>query len=444
MRFLSDLKIRLRARGYGRLRNNPLLSELAAVALLVRSGLPGRSTRRRLEDLLTASRRATTGAIRRALRRRIAPRLEGAGSSVWRSQQVGLGRYLGKFGDVRDRVITTSVVLKAPGPDGEKGVLYSSFEYNWLRLAQHERIREFLRDYYLVGASSWSPPDYVPFVHLAGLSDDPVFIGISNKVDMERYRIASPAIEPVDLMACDWINPEYYAPRPRAERSIDILMVANWLRFKRHWLLFEALRHMRRDLRVVLVGRNGPGRTEREIREEARAFGVPQDLELHTNISIVELTRLQCDTRIGVLFSGREGSCVAPVETLFADAPVAMMQHAHVGSRAYINPRTGIIVRRSNLDRTLGRFLEESDGFSPRAWALENVTCHHSSARLNALLREHATHRGQPWTTDIAPLCWRYVPQLVREADVTRLARATSELAERYGIALKTYPRDGM
>jgi glycosyltransferase involved in cell wall biosynthesis len=240
-------------------------------------------------------------------------------------------------------------------------------------------------------------------------------------------------------MACDWINPDFYSPKPKTQRTIDILMIANWLPFKRHWLLFEALSKMRRDLRVVLVGRNAPGRTEKELRAEAKAYGVHQELEFHTNISIEEVTALQCDARISAVFSYREGSCVAPVECFFADTPVAMMRDAHVGSRAYINKQTGIIVERARLAHALEQFLEEADRFRPREWAMANVTCHHSSAKLNAILKAYTERIGCPWICDIAPLCWRYVPTYVYHEDEVRLSPGVERLHERYGIQLEKF-----
>jgi glycosyltransferase involved in cell wall biosynthesis len=434
-----NLIIRWRAQMAGIFRNNRIFSEVCAALFYLRACIPVGKLKVRLEALLAAARLSEHRALRALIEKKVRMRLIGPQVDCWRQNWVGLSRYSSGFEDIRRKSLTTSLLLKEPGPNGEKGVLYSSFEYNWLRLVENHDARRFFSDYYLVGASSWSPPDYASFVHFAGLSADPIFIGISNRADVKAYRLASPIIEPIPLMACDWINPDFYQPRPKAQRSIDILMIANWLLFKRHWLLFEALRYMRRDLRVVLVGRNGPGRTEKELRAEALAFGVPQKLEFHTNISIEEVTRLQCDARIAALFSIREGSCVAPVECFFADTPVAMMHDAHVGSRAYINEQTGILVKRSGLAHNLEQLLEEAERYSPRAWAMANVTCYHSSARLNALLKAHSEETSRPWTQDIAPLCWRYVPTYVHNDDEVRLAPGVERLRERYGINLQKF-----
>lgn len=433
---MNDLKVRWQAQSYGLVRENRAIRDAMALVHLARARFAPAGSERKLLSLAAAARLATRAPLRSVVARALRPWLTGDAADTWRTTGAGLGRYDASFGDMSSRALTTSIVLKAPGPNGEKGVLYSSFEYNWMRLVHHGRARDFFRDWYLVGASSWSPGDYIAFGHLAGLSTDPVFIGVSHVSDMETYRVAAPAIAPVPLMACDWVDPDFYEPRPKSERTIDILMVANWLRFKRHWLLFEALRDMPRSLRVVLVGRNGPGRTEREIRAEARAYGVRQELELHTDIGPRDVARLQAEARISIICSQREGSCVAPVEAMFADTPVAMFRDAHVGSTAHVNAHTGRLVTRAGLARQLTELLEASASLHPRTWAMQHISCHQSSARLNEILREHALRGGQPWTTDIAPLAWRYVPCHVHAADEVRLRPTVGLLAEQYGVEL--------
>jgi glycosyltransferase involved in cell wall biosynthesis len=305
-------------------------------------------------------------------------------------------------------------------------------------IANHDAAR-FFEQYFLVGATSWSPPDYASFANLAGLSKDPIFMGLSNTADLRNYRLLEPVIRAVPLMACDWINPDLYVPRPLRDREIDILMVANWLPFKRHWLLFEALRRMDPTLRVVLIGRNGDGRTESTIRDEARSFGVRQDLELLTNIDIEQVTAYQCNSRIATLLSDREGSCVAVTECMFANTPVAMMQDSHVGSKAHVNEQTGVLMRRGQVDTALNTLLERCESLAPRQWAVENITCHRSSRILNDSLRDYCLSVGQPWTRDIMPLQWRYVPAYLTDADERAMQGGIARLRAEHGITLTRF-----
>src|SRR5688572_15651284 len=126
MLFKSFL-IRRRARRYGLLVNNTLLKNLHACALLLRTGSTPVTARAR-EQLLTACRRATWRWLLPVLRRRLAPLLAPERADEWRANASGLSRYYADFADIRDSVVTTSLVLKTPGQDGERGVFYSSFE----------------------------------------------------------------------------------------------------------------------------------------------------------------------------------------------------------------------------------------------------------------------------------------------------------------------------
>jgi glycosyltransferase involved in cell wall biosynthesis len=421
-----------------RLRASAFVSEMLGLSLMLRYLVtPGRPERR-LEWLAAACRVVSRPVLRRLLAYLVRPWQQGDRAKIWRERQVGWTRYWRDY-DLQNPRLTTSLLLKAPGPGGEKGVLYSSFEYNWMRLLAHHKIGRFLADYVLVGASSWSPPDYAVMLNLAGLGRDPVFIGVSNLADVAAYAVAEPTVRPLPIMACDWINPAFYQPRAPRARDIDVLMVANFSLFKRHRLLFRALRGMRRDLRVTLIGIPLPGRGEREIRAEAHAFGVTQELEILTNVDINTVTAYQCRAKVSVILSRREGSCVAVTESLFAGCPVAMMRNAHVGSKAYINDQTGILMTESRIHTQLSAFLESSASYRPSDWARAHITCHHTSTKLNAALRDYAGEAGYPWTRDIAALCWRYVPSYVNPADKERLAPAVARLREEHGVELQEF-----
>jgi hypothetical protein len=117
-----------------------------------------------------------------------------------------------------------------------------------------------------------------------------------------------------------------------------------------------------------------------------------------------------------------------------------MMEEAHVGSKAYINDRTGILMRRRGLASQLQKFLEESERYSARSWAIEHISCLKTSEHLNDTLRAHSLRTRRPWTVDIVPMCWRYVPSYVRPEDKTRLQPAVEELRRNHGVVLEEFP----
>ena len=430
---VRDMALRWYVYLYDKGRNGRLTWELAALALLTRYFLRGGPLENRLSLLGAAYRRTSFPSLQRLIERRLAPWLQPAMADVWRRKRIGWARYERYL---TDRTLHKSLILKPPSADGEKGVLYVSFEVNWLRLLTHGDIGRLLDDYYFVGASSSSPPDFRAHWALAHAGPDPIFLQVSNPAEVVLHRRLPHNISPLPLMACDWINPDFYNPRPHASREIDILMVAGWSRIKRHWLLFRALRGMRKNLRVVLIGQDMEGRTADDVFREAQAFGVARRLEIIRDAPVDMVSDHLCNSKVSMVLSRREGSSMAVTESFFADAPVALVANAHIGSRAYINARTGTLVDPGKLARALSAFVEESSSYAPRAWAMQHISCLQSADRLNAILRAQAVERGRPWTHDIKPLCWRPDPVYVHPGDTLVMQPAYEDLAERHGIVV--------
>ncbi|PYU18902.1 MAG: hypothetical protein DMG32_25450 [Acidobacteria bacterium] len=413
------------------LRNSRAVRELSAAAALAKSFVASAS-QDRLSLRATAYRRANSSFLRKLLEAQLSPWLEPHRADIWRTNRIGWKRLqhllVGK-------TLNTSIILKSPSADGEKGVLYVSFEYNWLRLIEHYDLPKLLQEYFLVAAPSWSPPDFSCWA-LAHIGPDPVFLQISNPSDMEVHQRFPHNMRTVPIMMSDWINPEFYQPRPHQQRGIDILMVAGWSHIKRHWLLFRSLHKMRRGLRVVLIGQDADGRTADDVWREAKAFGVAKQIEMIRDATIETVTEQQCNSKASVILSAREGSCIVVAESLFADTPMAMMHNAHVGSRAYINRQTGVLLRPETMAAQLSELIEQRTSYSPRAWAMANITCFHSTKTLNALLRRYSSERRLPWNREIVPFCWRADTVYVRDADATQLAPAYQDLYERHGVVV--------
>jgi glycosyltransferase involved in cell wall biosynthesis len=417
-------------------RNSPAIWKLHAMSLVAKS-----LTQTVAEDKLLTLAQAYRRWPSRYLEKRLAPWLAGERADVWRKKKIGWHRYQQQ---IDGKTLIKSLILKAPSINGEKGVLYVSFEYNWLRLLQHYDLPRLLGDYLLVCASSWSSPDFAAFWALACIGPDPVFMQISNPSDMNLYARFGHNIRPIPIMASHWINPDFYKPKPHDKREIDILMVAGWSHVKRHWLLFRALRNMRRNLRVVLIGQDADGRTADNVLDEARAFGVADRIEMIRDASIDEVTKHQCNSKVSIILSAREGSCVVVAESLFADAPVAMMHAAHIGSRAFINPQTGILLRGDTMHTQLGEMVERSASFQPRSWAMANITCHQATRKLNDILRNYCTEAGLPWSRGIVPMCWRPDPAYVNESDDQHMASAYEQLRERHGVPVAGHQKSAV
>jgi hypothetical protein len=334
--------------------------------------------------------------------------------------------------------LARGLVLKPYGGPREKGVLFVSFEREWFKLLWHADLAALADRYWLVVAPSSSPHNVMNYV-FAHAYPGPLFSLLSNESD----RLALPRISPrfvvVPLYASHWVNPQLFAPRPRAQRDIDLIMVASFGKVKRHHALFTALRAMPPELRILLVGQDQDNRDAATIRTEAGWFGVDRRIEVRSNATYEEVAHWLCRSRASVILSRREGSCVVVAESLFADTPVALLADAELGSRAFLNEATGRFLDEGDLAAQLTAFVRESDRYQPRAWADKNICCFRSSKLLNDTLASYARQAGQEWTTDIAPLCWRPDPTLVSPEDVRRLQAERREIQSRFGIEVGPY-----
>ncbi len=352
-------------------------------------------------------------------------------ASIWRDEHIGWKKFEKTS---RSPAIGKGLILKEAISPKEKGVILVSFEYNLPPLLRAHGSAALLRDYTIVCAPSWSPTHFQAYWTMAHIPGGDVFFMISNQADIGWFQRLNSGTHVLPLFISSWVDPEPFKPLPRKDRPIDILMVANWAPFKRHWVLFKALQNMRRDLRVVLVGQPETGRTKEHILAEAKLFGVQDRIEIRERLPITEVNALQCSSKITLVLSKREGSCVVVAESMFADTPVGLVEGAHIGSAAFINDQTGMFLNESRMSSDLSRFLERAQDFRPRAWALQNISCFESAKRLNASLREHALKNGQQWTVDAAPFCCRPDPVYARLEDEQRLRAIYPQVRDRYGL----------
>ncbi|MBX7207539.1 MAG: glycosyltransferase [Verrucomicrobiaceae bacterium] len=330
-----------------------------------------------------------------------------------------------------DKTLSRSIVLKAPGAGGEKGVLLMTFEYNWARLLLGIPDEEFHwidEEYDLVFSASWSATDYAVLALAASKVRGTVFVQSCNYEEVARIERFHPRLKCLPTLPCDWINPVLYQPKPFADRTKDIVMVANWGEFKRHWDLFRALAQLPPGLKVVLIGQKEGGRDKEFIRRLAREFGARQELEIHESIPIHAVAAHQCDAKVSVIMSRREGCCVAAVESLFAGCALAMRADAHVGPLAYINEQTGARLRPGRIAEDLSSLLGRAGQLHPREWAVKNLACHVSHAKVNAVLRDETLRAGRPWTRDIVLPQWRPHPTFASRDEQEAMRPAYDEL----------------
>ena len=335
------------------------------------------------------------------------------------------------------------IILKPYVSPREKGVLYLTFEKQWLRLLRTGKVHEIASQYDVVLGPSSSPPPHVEMLLMAKLWPGPVFSILGNLADAELLKALSPKLIPLPLLASSWIVPEDFTLHLSRTKDHDIVMLAHFDPVKRHWLLFEALRKLPRACRVLLMGLPLGGRDENDLMREARTFGVEGRFDLLLRPSRAEVMAGLARSRVSLVFSRQEGACIAVSESLFANTPVGLFRDARIGSKAFINDQTGRLLDYGNLARQLQQFVEEADTYQPREWALANISCHVSRAALNRELKQASLTAGREWTRDVLPFRKDLVPSYLFATDEAAMRPEYERFAEQFGLLLGPAAKPG-
>lgn len=291
------------------------------------------------------------------------------------------------------------LVVKSSG-EREKGVIIADYSYVFFLMPELFDVPAILDRYYLVLEPSWSG-FFTPEVLQFALYDAPIFVESSEPRDAGFVGSLEANLQPIPISANWWVDYRLFTPRPYAERDIDIVMVAGWADFKRHWRFFKALGELRRRghrPRTVLIGYPN-NKTRQDIEAEARHFGVHDQIELFERIPPAEVGALLARSKMHVLWSRREGVNRAIIESMFAGTPVIVREGFNYGYRyPFINDATGRFANEGTLGDAILELLDRGANLAPRDWVMAHMTCQHATAIVEDAARQTALARGEPWT----------------------------------------------
>lgn len=295
-------------------------------------------------------------------------------------------------------------LLKTYISDLEKGILLVSFENQLEQLLNSGRIDDVLARYHLVFIPSWSGLYSKELFRLvAAAGQEPVFVLPVHRHERELVPTLSANCHALPFNAASWVNPEFFEG-PAQERDIDCLMVANFASFKRHWLLFKALKELPEDVRVTCVGVPLGSRTAESIRQEAVEYGVSDQVTIVEDPSQEELRRYFRRAKMFCAMSYREGSFIAVAESLMSGTPVLMFRNAHIGTKSLINENTGALVKSvRELRQKILEYRNFEGHDQVRQIAIDNISAQANSRKLNDMLRDWSDSNGKAWTVDIEP-----------------------------------------
>jgi glycosyltransferase involved in cell wall biosynthesis len=330
-----------------------------------------------------------------------------------------------------------SVILKPFVSEREPGFLAVSFEHELMKLVRLSSFSRLERQYRIVFLPTWQPFYSVALSLLDARSTQPYFLMPSAFSERDLCGEFSQKCTFLPFHAASWVRAALY-PASSQKKTIDLLMVANFSRHKRHWRLLEALSQMPREIRAVFAGVPLSGRTAASLYEEARLFGVEDRTEIIESPPDESLRDLLRAARLLCAMTHKEGSYIAVAEALMAGTPVAMFSNAKIGTKAYINDETGFLLSpRKRLAPQLMRALDNAEVFQPQTWAKENISAEVNSVSLNKLLRQWSIEQDLEWTLETEPVYSRHFEFLyLRDDAEPDLAGEYRRLRREFGLGV--------
>ncbi len=279
----------------------------------------------------------------------------------------------------------------------EKGVILLKFldTYSWFRRTYD--LERVLHDYYLALELSYygaCRPEVLQFTAYPNAS---VIVGAAVPPEYGFLKRLDSNLKTADFNPCTWIDDRTFFPVP-AEKEYDCIMVATWNPVKRHYLLFEALTQIDDPTyRALIIGGAYAG-TRRTIEDQIDYYGVRDKVVVMEDVDQKDINILFGKSRVNLMLSLKESGNKAIIEGMFADTPAIIMSD-HVGlDYAWINEQTGKIVDAGKFAETLLWFKNNPNQFTPRAWAMQHISCQESTRKLEQTIRTIAQANGEPWT----------------------------------------------
>jgi len=301
------------------------------------------------------------------------------------------------------------LVLKAPRVSGdrvvEKGVLSLRFNKGFCLFRNFVDVDSVLKSYVIVLEPGWSGYADLDILYFTRFANYPIVVMATELRDYEFLKKLGTNLIPVSFGAGDWVNPHLFYPLKNEEKKYDAIMVAKWKLFKRHHILFRALRKIRSSsYKVALVGIQLPShRKEAELL--INAYGVGDKISLFGFLSQNEVNRILNQSKVNLMLSLQEGSNKILFEGFFAGVPGLALKNNVGIQKDYFTPQTGKLIDENDLSSELLYFKECWSEFNPRPWAEANIAPEITTAKLNKLLKEISDKRKEEWRQDLVPKC---------------------------------------
>ena len=284
----------------------------------------------------------------------------------------------------------------------ERGVILLTYLDTFIRLSKFYDIKKILSDYNIVLELSYygcCRPEVLQYMQYG---NSKAYVGLVEDIEVNFINRLNGNLIPVGFSSSTWVDDRIFAPLNIESKKYDCLMVGTWDPVKRHQILFKAIKKTKdKNYKVALVGVPWGG-TRENIERMISYYGLQNNIDIFENVSAEKVNILMNQSKVLVLTSLKEGGNKSIIEAMMADTPIIIVSQ-HIGiNHNWVNEKTGMFSSEENLYEALIHFKNNYDSYSPRKWALENISCKISTAKLEAKIKEVSLDSSEKWIKPLA------------------------------------------
>jgi GT2 family glycosyltransferase len=330
----------------------------------------------------------------------------GAGPDLCRdyASQLQLPSWAGDYFRDPGAVLGRLALVIKPRTEREKGVLVLKYNYTFSHVSRFFDIDRVASAYSIVLEPSWSGYCNLDILQYCSVPAS-VFVEAAEPRDAEFIRTLGANLVAVPVASNWWVDHRIFRPLPGAAKEVDVVMVATWSRYKRHFQFFRVLSDLRREgrrLRVSLIGYPGD-MTQHDVADMAAFFGVSDQIDMYDNVPQDRVNELVNRARVSLIWSRREGVNRAIIECMFAGVPCVLPEGFNYGYKyPYVNERTGCFTSERDLSQTLLAMIRDYGRYSPRDWVAANMSCQRATVLLEESIGSRARALDEPWSGGLA------------------------------------------
>lgn len=189
--------------------------------------------------------------------------------------------------------------------------------------------------------------------------------------------------------ASNWIDPNKFKPTD-ATKIYDSIYVANLNPVKRIYRYVDAVKNIvmnyDKSFKACLVCVSWGGQ-KGFIEKYIDQTGMSNNIVLFGGLEQRVLIEKLNESKVNILLTYKEGSNRALFESLFVNIPVICLSENIGVNKSYINEFTGLLIPDSYLEEALVEMKSNWNKYSPRNWAIQNITPLTTTAMLSQVLQ---------------------------------------------------------